>query len=93
MMVLHHCDNRLCINVDHLYLGTHHDNMRDRDSRGRQARGERNGMAHLTEQQVVEIRRLYDGGGVTQLSLAPLFNVTRRTINSIVRRETWRYLP
>ena len=37
-LVLHHCDNRVCIRVDHLYLGTPADNMRDRSDRGR-ARG------------------------------------------------------
>ena len=33
--VLHRCDNTLCINPEHLYVGTHQDNMKDRDSRGR----------------------------------------------------------
>jgi hypothetical protein len=42
-MVLHRCDNRMCVNPDHLYLGDHADNMRDRNSRGRQASGIRNG--------------------------------------------------
>ena len=35
MMVLHRCDNPPCINIDHLFLGTHQDNMDDRRRKGR----------------------------------------------------------
>lgn len=37
LMVLHHCDNPCCVNLEHLYLGSHEDNMRDRKSRNRGA--------------------------------------------------------
>jgi hypothetical protein len=39
--VLHHCDNPSCVRIEHLFLGTQTENIRDRDTKGRQCRGER----------------------------------------------------
>lgn len=41
MCVCHHCDIKHCVNPDHLFLGTHQDNMADRNAKGRQAHGDR----------------------------------------------------
>lgn len=57
LFVCHSCDNRKCVNPAHLWLGTHADNMRDRNTKGRQARlvGELSGLAVLKEHQVKSI--------------------------------------
>jgi hypothetical protein len=55
MVVRHTCDNRACINVYHLVLGTHADNVADRVARGRSASGEGNGRSKLTSQQVAAV--------------------------------------
>ena len=67
LFVLHHCDKPLCVNPEHLYAGTHKENMNDRDKRGRTggiaitSKGEGNIKAKLTEQDVLAIRASTEG--------------------------------
>lgn len=58
LFVCHTCDNRACVNPDHLFLGTMTDNMRDmwRKQRGVSSPGEKSGSARLTEKDVLAIR-------------------------------------
>jgi len=54
--VLHKCDVRLCVNPDHLFLGTKTDNAADKVAKGRQERGEQHHAARLTGSDVRAIR-------------------------------------
>ena len=84
--VLHRCDNGLCVNPSHLFLGTHQDNMKDRDLKGRQARGRQVATCRLDEVAVDAIRR----SGLSQRKLAQLFGVTQQNICLILQRKTWK---
>lgn len=92
--VIHSCDNPLCINPDHLSVGTRSQNMKECSERGR-ARipkpiklGEENGSAKLQEVDVRSIRRLLVKG-LTQQEIADRFGVTQRTISDIKLGKKW----
>lgn len=93
MFVLHKCDNPPCCNPEHLFLGTHDDNVRDRDSKGRQAHGEGHGRAKLTADDVRQIRQLRSTERRTFKSLSEQFGVSTALISNIVNGHLWRCVP
>ncbi len=90
--VLHRCDNRSCVNPDHLFLGTGAENVSDMMSKGRHAYGERNAQSKLTEEQVREIRDLHAAGGITHDRLAARYGVARSRISCVIRGESWAHV-
>lgn len=91
--VCHKCDNRGCVNPNHLFLGSSKDNATDACKKGRKAHGETHGRRVLSESQVLEIRSLHRDGMHSQRKIARIFNVHHRTINGIVLRKGWKHLP
>lgn len=92
----HHCDNRACVNPDHLFLGTVADNHADMDAKGRRAygdlvanKGTDHGRARLTEADVLEIRAAL---GVSQKSLARKFGIGATQVRRIRDREQWTHI-
>lgn len=94
VFVCHSCDNPACVNVKHLFLGTPKENTADmyKKKRNKPRRGETNGAAVLTAQQVREIRARYIPFKVTMNDLAREFGVKRAAIESIVYRKSWRHI-
>jgi len=89
--VLHSCDNPSCVNPDHLFLGTHADNMADKARKGRSNLGEKHPLAKLTEVEVREIRELARNG-VSQTEIAVQFEVLPNAISRIVNRIRWKHV-
>lgn len=90
--VCHMCDNRACINPEHLFLGTHQDNMDDRERKGRgkvpRLRKERNGRAKLSQ---ADVDRILSGEfkGKSQRAIAQIFGVNQAVISRIINGKSW----
>lgn len=92
LCVLHKCDNPPCVNPSHLFLGTPADNNKDRSLKGRSAKGEKMASAKLTENKVLNIRKMYAAGNIKQKTLARLFDINFRTISQIINRKLWNHI-
>lgn len=88
MSVLHKCDVRCCVNPEHLYLGTHEDNMRDMSARNRAPMHR----AKVSKEDVLNIRREYSAGGLTQRQIAEKYGLGQSHVSAILREKYWRYI-
>ena len=90
MLVLHHCDNRLCVRPDHLFLGNHANNMEDMAKKGRSTFGIKNPQAKLTDEKVLKIRILCLT--MKDSEVATLFGIGRKHVNGIIHKRCWKHL-
>jgi len=104
MEICHTCDNRSCVNPNHLFLGTRSDNMLDAYRKGRLPQAFNKGgidrrpddrafHAKLTDDQVVEIRNIVRSGAkITYTELGERYGVHRTTIGRIIPGDRWKSL-
>lgn len=104
LLVCHKCDNRKCVNPDHLFLGTHYDNNHDRSLKGRSGvrvfsdaerkrysemfKGENQTNAKLTDKDAIEIFKSNLSHGL----LAKLYGVSKSVITNIKNKKAWRHI-
>jgi hypothetical protein len=92
LYVCHTCDNKSCVNPQHLFVGTAQENMEDASKKKRMRTnrqfGETNLMSKLTRQQISEIRKGYKNG-TKQVTLADLYGVGQWQISKIINHVQW----
>lgn len=92
MCVCHTCDNPICVNPTHLFLGTNRKNIQDRNNKQRDAKGERHGMHKLTEEQVLEIRKIYSSQKISLSALGRAFGISHTHVSFIIKRQSWKHV-
>ena len=92
LFVCHTCDNRACVNPDHLWLGTCAENLEDMKRKGRSYKpgviGERNGSSKVTEKDVVEIRR----SNLLLSEVAKKYGISETAASNIRNFKTWKHV-
>ncbi len=90
LQVCHKCDVPSCVNPDHLFLGTHLENMADRDRKGRRRppKGTTNGFAKLNDDTIRAIRAAKG----TQMEIAAAFGTDQTNVSLILRRKRWAHV-
>lgn len=89
LLVCHHCDNRKCVNPEHLFLGTVDDNQKDMKHKDRSVFGERASWAKLNQKQVIEILSLRGTTTLTQRAVAKRYGVSPSLICMIWKGAVW----
>lgn len=105
--VNHLCNNKKCVNPEHLESGTQYENMQYRNKCGRQASGDSHGpvthpekvlkgidhhKAKLNEEEVLKIREEYVPRIITHSYLAGKYGVKKSIIGQIIRRVSWKHI-
>lgn len=88
LCVCHTCDNIICVNPEHLFLGTPADNVKDKVNKNRQAKGVATGRTKLTQEQVLEI---YKTKGSAR-AIAKIYGISHNHVLYIKKNKTWKHL-
>lgn len=91
--ICHKCDNHRCCNPDHLFIGTHRENMADMVKKGRQRSiyGSEHCGSKITEADALQIRELSESG-IPGYRIAELYNISKSNVSMIINRHTWKHI-
>lgn len=89
--ICHTCDNRRCVNPEHLFLGSKTENMQDALKKGRFSLGENHYQNKLSEKQVKEIRKEREKGR-SYIDIGKEYGISQESVYDIVKRRTWKHV-
>lgn len=90
MAVCHRCDNRKCVRLDHLFLGTFAENNADMVRKGRAAKGERVGGAVMNRERVRKVWELHHRG-LSGRRIAGEIGCSLRTVQHVINLKRWQH--
>lgn len=89
--ILHACDNRKCVNPNHLREGTHKENSQDMVKRKRSLFGEKQNSAKITDEIVKSVRQML-ANGKTQKEVTEILNLSFNIVHGIKSGRTWKHV-
>ena len=92
LQVCHTCDNRKCVNPEHLFLGSISDNMADKVKKQRQAKGSKIGSSIITEEIALEIRKMRISGKDYE-EIANHFSIGWDLTRKVCKNVIWKHVP
>lgn len=92
--ICHTCDNRRCVNPEHLFLGNKSINMQDAIKKGRFSNGEKHYLSKISEEIVVAIRELKNNQPwISYREIGEIYDISQESVYDIVKRRTWKHIP
>lgn len=93
LLVLHKCDNPICVNPEHLFLGTDSDNAKDKQVKGRchETKGIKNANAKLSVDDILKIRELATLG-ISYSEIGRRFGISHNQASAIHKRKSWSHI-